>query len=292
MKIATHDGTFHADDVFAIATLKLAGVASGVIRTRDQAEMNACDLRVDVGLKNDASAGDYDHHQKGGAGQRPNGIKYASFGLIWLQYGADVSGSAAIAQHVERKLVQVVDAHDNGQNVYQTTIEGLVVSSVDRSIAMFNPTWEEPASETDLRKAFDTAVETAQKLLVREIAMAKSEVDAAKLVKHAIEESHDPRLIVLDRYLPWREVVVAEAPEAQFVVFFRDEGRWTIQTIPEKIGVFKSRRDLPEEWAGKQAQDLAAVTGVPDAIFCHIGRFVAAAGSKEGALKLAELALR
>jgi len=36
---------------------------------------------------------------------------------------------------------------------------------------------------------------------------------------------------------------------------------------------------------------LAKVTGVPDATFCHNGRFLAVAKSKEGALKLAEIAL-
>jgi uncharacterized UPF0160 family protein len=39
------------------------------------------------------------------------------------------------------------------------------------------------------------------------------------------------------------------------------------------------------------AGELAAVCGVPDAVFCHNGRFIAGAGSLQGALRMAELAL-
>jgi uncharacterized UPF0160 family protein len=35
----------------------------------------------------------------------------------------------------------------------------------------------------------------------------------------------------------------------------------------------------------------ATVNGVPDAVFCHNHRFVAAAKSKEGAIRLAQIAV-
>jgi uncharacterized UPF0160 family protein len=38
-------------------------------------------------------------------------------------------------------------------------------------------------------------------------------------------------------------------------------------------------------------EELAQVTGVADAVFCHNKLFMAVAKSKEGAIKLAELAL-
>ncbi|RMD58252.1 MYG1 family protein, partial [Candidatus Woesearchaeota archaeon] len=47
----------------------------------------------------------------------------------------------------------------------------------------------------------------------------------------------------------------------------------------------------PKEWAGSDAQTLAKLTGVQDAVFCHRNLFIAAAKSKQGALKLAKLAL-
>src|SRR4051795_4982893 len=83
MKVATHSGSFHADDVFALATLGLLGDPLEVVRTRDPKVMAACDARIDVGFRSDPATGDFDHHQREGAGARPNGIRYASFGLVW-----------------------------------------------------------------------------------------------------------------------------------------------------------------------------------------------------------------
>ena len=45
-------------------------------------------------------------------------------------------------------------------------------------------------------------------------------------------------------------------------------------------------------WAGLRDADLAAVTGVPDAGFCHNGRFIAAAKSYEGIYAMALQALK
>ena len=50
-------------------------------------------------------------------------------------------------------------------------------------------------------------------------------------------------------------------------------------------------KPLPESWGGKQDEELAQATGVQDARFCHRGLFMITAKSKEGAIKLAELAL-
>ena len=45
------------------------------------------------------------------------------------------------------------------------------------------------------------------------------------------------------------------------------------------------------EWAGKKDEELQKITGVSDALFAHRKLFMAAAKSKEGALKLAKIAL-
>jgi len=87
MKVATHPGNFHADDVFAVAVLELVHGSLEVVRTRDADAQAAADVRVDVGGRHDPASGDFDHHQKGGAGERENGIRYASFGLVWREYG-------------------------------------------------------------------------------------------------------------------------------------------------------------------------------------------------------------
>ena len=43
--------------------------------------MDSADIVIDVGGQYDPDAGRFDHHQRGGAGERENGIPYSSFGL-------------------------------------------------------------------------------------------------------------------------------------------------------------------------------------------------------------------
>ena len=61
--------------------------------------------------------------------------------------------------------------------------------------------------------------------------------------------------------------------------------------MPTGKGMFEDRMKLPAAWAGLRDEELAKVTGVPDAVFCHRALFLAVAKSKEGALALAKLAL-
>ncbi len=68
MRVATHPGGFHADDVFAIAALRLVHGDLEVVRSRDPEVLAAADLRVDVGGRYAPATGDFDHHQRGGAG--------------------------------------------------------------------------------------------------------------------------------------------------------------------------------------------------------------------------------
>jgi uncharacterized UPF0160 family protein len=92
--------------------------------------------------------------------------------------------------------------------------------------------------------------------------------------------------------LPWTSVVRKEMPQVLFVISFgMAEQRYLLHTVPAEAESFAARRDLPAAWAGLQGGELAAVTGVPDAVFCHNGLFIAAAGSFDGALQLARLAL-
>src|SRR5215210_4182151 len=125
MRVATHDGSLHADEVFAIAALSLLGDELEIVRTRDDAAMAACEVRVDVGFESDPAAGDFDHHQRGGAGERPNGVRYASFGLVWRAHGEHIAGDAEVAARVDESLVQGVDANDTGQQVTAPVLDGV-----------------------------------------------------------------------------------------------------------------------------------------------------------------------
>ena len=54
---------------------------------------------------------------------------------------------------------------------------------------------------------------------------------------------------------------------------------------------FVNRKDFPKAWAGFGMKNCENITGVSDAVFCHRGLFIAVAKSKEGAIKLAQIAV-
>jgi hypothetical protein len=64
--IGTHSGTFHCDEILAVYLLSKHPEFSShkLLRTRDQALLDQCDIVVDVGSVFDPSKKRYDHHQK------------------------------------------------------------------------------------------------------------------------------------------------------------------------------------------------------------------------------------
>jgi uncharacterized UPF0160 family protein len=292
MRIATHPGNFHADDVFAVATLRLALGPAEVLRTRDATAQAACDLRVDVGGRSDPATGDFDHHQKGGAGERPNGVRYASFGLVWRAHGEQLAGSAEAAQAIDERLVQGVDANDTGQSILTPLIGMITPMSVSGVIAARNAAWDEDDSAEQEDARFAAAVDVAVAILEGELAGAASFGRARALVRAALARAaeDDPRIVELDRNMPWRQIVVDEAPEARYVIYPKSDG-WGLQAVPKALDAFANRLDLPAAWAGLSDAELAAASGVPDAVFAHAARFYASAQSREGILELARRAL-
>ena len=300
-KTGTHSGVLHSDEGFGVATLDLLGILGILIRTRDPKALAECTRRLDVGGKYDPAPGDFDHHQKGGAGVRENGIPYASFGLVWRHYGTELCGSEAVATLIDERLVQGIDALDCGHElIREYAHQDVRVYSISDAISAFNPSWQENPKPEDFDRQFLAAVEVAKAILQREIIRAKGDQEATSVVKEAYQRmvgSTSPlglKVLVLERFCPWQETLFDLDIEGviQFVVFPSETGDWRIQVVPAAKGVFKARRDLPATWAGKRDEELAQLTDCKDAVFCHNARFIAGAKSKESILHMAELALR
>ncbi len=291
MLIATHSGSFHADEVFAIAALGLLGEPVEVVRTRDRDALARADLRVDVGFRCDALSGDFDHHQRDFDIARDNGVRYASFGLVWRELGARVcDGDQEIADGVDKTLVQPVDANDTGQQLTQSLIDGVSPMTVNAIIGGFNARWDETLTPEQERERFDAAVVLARDILAREVAFAASGRRAERVVREAIAAAADPRVVELPVNAPWKQVLVPEAADALFVIYPKRQG-FGLEAVPRELGSFENRRDLPALWGGRQGADLVAVTGVEEALFCHAKRFLAVARSRAAIQRLAQLAL-
>ena len=291
MLIATHDGSFHADEVFAIGALMLLGDPLEVIRTRDRDALARADLRIDVGFHYDPATGDFDHHQREFDGVRDNGVRYASFGLIWREFGARVcDGDQEVADAVDATLVQGVDANDTGQQLTESLVDGAYPLTVNGVVGGFNARWDEALTPEQERLRFDEAVDLARGIVAREVLSAAAGRRSARVVQEAIAATPDPRLIELPVNAPWKQVLVPAAPEALYVIYPKRQG-FGLEAVPRELGSFANRRDLPAAWAGREGDDLVAVTGVADALFCHIKRFLVVASSHAGIEQLAQLAL-
>jgi uncharacterized UPF0160 family protein len=291
MLIATHNGSFHADEVFAIAALGLLGDPVEVVRTRDRHALAPADLRVDVGFRDDAATGDFDHHQRDFDAARDNGVRYASFGLVWREFGARIcAGDQEVADAVDETLVQSVDANDTGQPLMQPLIDGARPITIGGIIGGFNARWDETLPPEQERERFDAAVALARGVLAREVASAASGRRSERIVREAIAAAADPRVVELPVNAPWKQVLVPEAADALFVIYPKRQG-FGLQAVPRELGSFDNRRDLPATWGGLEGADLVAATGVEEALFCHAKRFLAVARSRAGIQRLAELAL-
>ena len=284
--LVTHDSTFHADDLFSTATLSILNNGNiKVFRTRDPEIMKKGDYVYDVCGEYDPARNLFDHHQKGGAGLRHNGIPYASFGLVWKTYGEKICGSKEVANMIDEKLVQSIDANDNGINLFD--IKGDVSPyTIQDLLFCYRPSWKE---EQDYDKAFMELVPIAVKIISREIIKTKDTLEANSIVNNAYEKAENKRIVILDGHYPWGEILY-QHKEVIYVVSVKS-GLWRVEAVRKEKYGFETRKPFPESWAGKRDDDLAEITGVKDATFCHNGRFLAVAKSKEGAMELAQKAL-
>lgn len=293
MKIAVHNGVFHADDVFCIALMQLIDEKIEVVRTRDEKVIGGCDLAADVG------EGPYDHHQRDKV-LREDEIPYSAFGLLWRDYGIKLVSQIAqgeleeelleeVVKQVAQEFITQIDASDNGiqLNTYESP-----VMTLSQVISSFVPMQGE---EQSMDEAFFEAVHLAKHILRKEVCkcigayLNRKQVEK-ELANQPIDNTH---YLILDGGIKWKEALVTLDIEEKvwFVVFEDTTGSWRIQTVPKEMGSFVARVNLPEEWGGKREDELESLLGIGGCIFCHPNLFIAGNQTKEGAIKMAQVAV-
>jgi len=289
MIASTHDGRFHADEIFALAVLNLIFPDLEIVRSRDEKVYKKADIIVDVGHVYDPENLIFDHHQRSFSLKRKSGIPYASFGLVWKQYGESLCGSSQTAEYIDSVIVQAIDADDNGIDIYETKIEGVGFHTLSDIIDSFVPRY---VDDDKVKIGFDRALNFATSYMKRQIKLAKElfEVALPNICK-AIQDAEDPRILIFDKFdKTWLNFIACESEEALFAIFPTHRKTWAIRSVPKKGQRFEYSKLLPAEWAGRQ-KDFADISDVQDALYCHNGCFLAEANSLEGADKLVGIAL-
>ena len=279
-KIVTHPGVFHADDVLACC---LAGRLYGdlpVERRTPTAEeiLDPSTLVLDIGGMCNPDRSSYDHHQRGGItlplmdSQGPDGTRQvengygikglwnplATAGALWLM-GPDslevpglTTGAEQDAFH--RRMDEILFRGVDAVDCGAQQAQPGASVSLSQMIDWLNP--DPLSSSEDWDWAFTRAMQVAQVALDGAIRAAVAWV------------------------------------QARYCSYPSERGGCCVQQVPEGPGSFRGRKALPATWAGLPEADLRTVTGVADAQFCHPGRFISGAGSLEGAIQLAELAIK
>lgn len=287
----THGGFFHADDVMSAVILSRTLDTELIVCRVNQLPINIPKKVIvfDIGGK------EFDHHQKGGNGERMNQVPYASAGLIWRKFGNRLLQNfsdeerSIIWKRIDKELISGIDAVDNG--VYPKPDYPITPMSISGVISSYNPSWD---SDEDFDDAFLRATKVAGEIFDNCLKNAISDARAITIVEDAIEQSED-RILVFDRFVPWfRFLHGSKNPKAQdilFVVYPSIRGGYNWQCVTKSSSLRESRKDVPHKWWGESSEKLRLMTNVATATFCHQKGFVGGAELKEDAILLAKLAI-
>lgn len=307
--IVVHSGPFHADDVFAASMLLDLFPLAQLIRTRDDALIAQKEsegaIIVDIGGIYDHDRKRYDHHQIDRAirdsDDKETLIPYSGFGLIWKHYGRDYLKSVhgltqgneirSTWEQFDRKFVIRIDMYDN--KVIPKSEEGILnPMSISKLIGDFMPDFDDTdAAATDA--AFLEAVALARILMKNKIRKIREGLRSERKALASFQNRIDPRWAELPNGMPYMGALRAtKATDVLYVIMPDNEKKnWNLCAVRSTSGVEGCKKPLPKSWAGMRDESLEAATGVKGAIFCHIGRFLAVADSREGAFELLYLAL-
>lgn len=273
----THGGVFHADEVFATIILEdVLDTDITVARVLNVPE------NVEDAIIYDIGGGDLDHHQRGGNGERKNGVPYASCGLVWNNFASNKYSEDEI-DYIDKLLIQTIDANDNGTI---PKIDYCVnVVNICNIISWMNATWD---NNIDNDERFIKACNIAREIYKAAIKKALSTLKATQYVNSAIDESSDG-IVILDTFMPWQSALFKheKCNEINFIIFPSKRGGYSCQCIPTEIGGFDQRIPLPESWRGLSGEELEKVSGIEGAIFCHKAGFLCSNKTMAGAILMA-----
>lgn len=304
--VVTHNGLFHADEAFGTAflSLLLGSEKVRVVRSRNPAQIEQADVALDVGGIYDNGKFRYDHHQRDFLDvHEGTSIKLAACGLIWRHFGTclitklhpelDIEQVKTLWQSVDETICRPVDMQDNGQCTFKVDGAEAQALTVSMMVAAFN---QQDIYSPAQDEAFMRVVEILKEYILNFLRSEANKLQLLKEAEEAIKAQLGSRVLVLDKFLPYREAVLkANAEGGQFdFVTYPANGQWNIQTVPvddSTENFYSQRVSLPQRLWGLTGPDASKESlGGSALVFCHKTGFLAAvkADTAEAARKAAE----
>jgi len=250
----THDGTFHADEVFAYVYLKLKGIVGKFIRTRgplvETAKKSKEYIVSDVGMEYNPEMFNFDHHQ--------DGKLHCAFSLVVKHFPPDLKGEYALFYF--QNFVDSIDAVDVNRNDFFSKWRELTtcypgMTNASSLISSFC----DKGTDEEFQQACSFA-EAILKNMLREAEKYQGEHDEYKEISNVLY----PHIVHLKKHNRlWKE-------DFLWSVSPTDKGNW---------GIIASRsKDFPVPDFMEQEKGC---------IFLHKNRFIAVFDSEENALNAA-----
>lgn len=230
--VVTHNSTFHADEVFAIALLKRAFPSEGfrIIRSRDPKvleESKADDecFVIDVGGEFRQKYLNFDHHQ--------DMSLPSSAGLIWDSYDYRIIGDDSLALEFFKEFVDAIDAIDTNRNNIYAKWRELPVGfrNVSSVIGSFN---RDPKDDTLQYVQFLKALDFAEAIIENEIISAREKARSER--EYADRQILDNNVAIFAQF----STVWKEKADHLFAVLPHATG-WQIQSRDTSIDVVPER---------------------------------------------------
>ena len=304
--VVTHNGLFHADEAFGTAflSLLLGSEKVRVVRSRNPAQIEQADVALDVGGIYDNGKFRYDHHQRDFLDvHEGTSIKLAACGLIWRHFGTclitklhpelDIEQVKSLWQSVDEAICRPVDLQDNGQGTFKVDGAEAQALTVSMMVVAFN---QQDIYSPAQDEAFMRVVEILKEYILNFLRSEANKLQLLKEAEEAVKAQLGSRVLVLDKFLPYREAVLkANAEGGQFdLVTYPANGQWNIQTVPvddSTENFYSQRVSLPQRLWGLTGPDASKESlGGSALVFCHKTGFLAAvkADTAEAARKAAE----
>ncbi|KAH9411870.1 hypothetical protein HK407_03g06220 [Ordospora pajunii] len=297
MKLVTHNGRFHYDEVLSTAMLLRMYPNAEVERTRDKAVFEQGDIVYDVGGIFDPERKRFDHHQPSFTEtfSEKYSIKLSSCGLVFKYmhkdflslYGIkpDIKIYQTIVDKVYSEFFLYADAIDNGCD-----ISGDI--SI-RSMADFVVSFNADESSGDMEKI---RFKEVLKIVGRDLdnymdrvsRWANNYVYAEKMISEANDE-----LLVLDKYCNPDLILEVEKKYNKDIklIIFPSADVYKIIAIPKFKGTFETKNPLKKEWRGLKDEELVEVSGIEGSVFVHVSGFLGINQTLENAVKMARMSL-
>jgi len=217
--IVTHNKTMHADEVTAIALLKIFTNDEIEVKrvNHNTTDFSKCDMVIDIGKKFDGKKY-FDHHQyKGGK---------SSAGLIW-----DYIGLSEVYPKIS-KLVNLIDMNDVG-------LQKAKPFEFSSLIKCFNHT-DILSIEQDIQ--FKKAVEFAMTILISMKVSQEAFEDAKDIVNNSFIFNNNQKILELEKFTPhWTSYINGvETPNIKAVVWEdMQDNNWKVRVPAKRLGSFE-----------------------------------------------------